>query len=262
MFKSVIRSVGHYVPPKVVTNSDLEKVMDNSNEWIIERTGIRERRFTNDDMPTSRLAELAAIEALKRANLSAQDVDMVVAATLSPDFFFPGIGTVLQHRMGMRAIPALDIRAQCSGLVYGLSTADAFIRSGQAKTVLLVCAEIQHPVLDMSTAGRDMAVLFGDGAGAVVLQAEAISSASERPTAQNNVRGVIDSHLGGDGGGAEFLAMKLPGTARPQFLTVEDVTSKAYQPRMDGKAVFKNAITRMLEAAGVICQRNGIKPFR
>lgn len=253
---SVIRGVGHFVPEKVVTNFDLEKIMDTSDAWITERSGIKERRFTEDDVLTSDIAVAAAEQALKSAGKTAQDVDMVIAATLSPDYFFPGIGVIIQKKMGMRNVPALDIRVQCSGFVYGLATAHAYIRSGMAKTILLSCAEIQHPVLDMTTKGRDMAVLFGDGAGALVIEAQ---PDSEVATVNNKVSGVIDSLLGADGGGAENLTMRSPGTATVGFIQMNDVINKTYQPHMDGKQVFKHAITRMVETANILLQRNGLK---
>ncbi len=256
-YRSVIRSVGHYVPENVVRNADLEKVMETSDAWIQERTGIKERRFEVEGVPTSSLAQKASEMALQRAGLEAKDIDMVIAATLSPDYYFPGIGVLLQRNMKMSHVPALDIRAQCSGLVYGLTTADAFIRSGQAKRILLACAEVQHPVLDMTTAGRDMAVLFGDGAGSVII--EAVED-SERPTVANKKRGIIDSIIHSDGNGAEVLAMKYPGTSTAKFITQADLDQKTYQPRMDGKVVFKNAVTRMLQVAGTLCERNGVKP--
>jgi 3-oxoacyl-[acyl-carrier-protein] synthase-3 len=256
-YRSVIRGVGHYVPENIVRNADLEKVMETTDAWITERTGIKERRFETDGIPTSSLAQKASEKALAQAGMKAEDVDMIIAATLSPDYYFPGIGVLLQRNMKMAHVPALDIRAQCSGLVYGLATADAFIRSGQAKRILLACAEVQHPVLDMSTGGRDMAVLFGDGAGSLIL--EAVED-SERPTVANAKRGVIDSIIASDGTGAEVLAMKIPGTAKAKFITEEDVKDRTYQPRMDGKVVFKNAITRMVQVANALCERNGVKP--
>lgn len=253
---AVIRSVGHYVPSRRVTNADLVELMDTTDEWIRERTGIRERRFIEaPGVKTSDLGYEAAVAALQSAGWKAADVDCIVAATLSPDLYFPGIGTILQHRLGCRNIPAFDIRAQCSGFVYGVSAADAFIRSGQAKRVLLICAEVQSPLLDLTTRGRDMAVLFGDGAAAAAI--EAVESA-ERPTAGNDVRGVIDSMLGSDGSGAETLCVRLPGTANPGFLHAEDVSENRVRPEMDGKLVFKNAVTRMVETASSILERNGI----
>jgi 3-oxoacyl-[acyl-carrier-protein] synthase-3 len=224
--------------------------MDTSDEWITERTGIKERRFVDTSCAgTSELGERAARVALERAGWSAQDVDLIVVATLSPDYYFPGVGVMLQQKLGCRTIPALDIRAQCSGLVYGLSVVDGYVKSRQAKKILLVCAEVQSPVLDLTTRGRDMAVLFGDGAGAVTIEAVE-GTASDR--------GIVDSFLGSDGSGAEVLCMKLPGTATPGFISADDIQQSRVHPSMDGKLVFKNAVTRLLETAGTLLQRNRI----
>ena len=252
--RSQIRSVAHFVPERRVTNSDLSSLMDTSDEWITERTGIKERRFVDPEQTsTSELGERAAREALDKAGWRADDVDLIVAATLSPDYYFPGIGVMLQRRLGSRTVPALDIRAQCSGLVYGLSVVDGFIKSRQAKKVLLVCAEVQSPVLDLSTRGRDMAVLFGDGAGALTI--EGIDA-----TGSEGERGIIDSYLGSDGTGADVLCMKLPGTASPGFISAQDVEEAKVHPHMDGKVVFKNAVTRLLETAQALLKRNKIDP--
>lgn len=248
--KSVIRSVAHYVPERRVTNDDLSAMMDTSDAWITERTGIKERRFVEKGTRTSDLAERAALEALQKAGWAPNEVDLIVVATLSPDFYFPGVGVILQQRLGCRTIPALDIRAQCSGLVYGLSCVDGYIKSRQAKKVLLVCAEVQSPVLDLTTRGRDMAVLFGDGAGALTIEA---SDGADG-------RGLIDSYLGSDGAGAEVLCMRLPGTAAPGFVTTEDIQEARVHPSMDGKLVFKNAVTRLLETASVLLERNRVRP--
>ncbi len=253
---AVIRSVSHHVPTRRVTNDDLSKLMETSDEWITERTGIKERRFIEDDsVTTSTLGEAAARTALEKAGWDAKEVDLIVVATLSPDLYFPGVGVLLQQRLGCRTIPALDIRAQCSGLVYGLSCVDGYIRSRQAKKVLLVCAEVQSPVLDLTNRGRDMAVLFGDGAGALTIEAVESPSASEV-----GGRGILDSYLGSDGSGAEVLCMKLPGTARPGFIKSSDIEEGLVHPKMDGKVVFKNAVTRLLETAQALLMRNKLSP--
>ena len=250
--RAQIRSVAHYVPDRRVTNDDLSKLMDTSDEWITERTGIKERRFVDTTCRgTSELGERAARAALKNAGWDAQELDLIVVATLSPDYYFPGVGVMLQQKLGCRTIPALDIRAQCSGLVYGLSVVDGYVKSRQARKILLVCAEVQSPVLDLTTRGRDMAVLFGDGAGAVTIEAVE-GTASDR--------GIVDSFLGSDGSGAEVLCMKLPGTATPGFISADDIQQSRVHPSMDGKLVFKNAVTRLLETAGTLLQRNKISP--
>jgi 3-oxoacyl-[acyl-carrier-protein] synthase-3 len=251
---SKIISVAHYVPSRRVTNDDLSEQMDTSDAWITERTGIKERRFIeHEGVTTSMLGEEAARRALERAGWQPTDVDLIVVATLSPDLYFPGVGVLLQQRLGCRTIPALDIRAQCSGLVYGLSCIDGYIKSRQARKVLLVCAEVQSPVLDLTTRGREMAVLFGDGAGALCIEAveaDAIGASS----------GILDSYLGSDGSGAEVLCMKLPGTATPGFIRGSDIAQGLVHPQMEGKIVFKNAVTRLLETAHVLLQRNNLTP--
>lgn len=259
LISSVIRGVGHHVPAKVVTNLDLSRLMDTSDEWIIERTGIRERRFVEEGTTTSDLALPAIQMACSRAGVEAKDCDMIIAATLSPDYFFPGIGTVLQHKLGMKNVPALDIRAQCSGLVYGLATADAYLRTGLAKRILLVCSEVQSPILDKTNRGRDMAVLFGDGAGALVIEAQNCPE-GQRPTGHNSTRGVIDSLMGSDGSGAHLLFLKAPGSTTAGFMTQQSLDSGDIHPKMDGRVVFKNAVTRMLEVATAVLERNGLKP--
>lgn len=252
--RTVVRSVAHFVPERRVSNDELSKLMDTSDAWITERTGIRERRFIEQEgVSTSQLGERAAREALTKAGWSATDVDLIVVATLSPDYYFPGVGVMLQQRLGCRTVPALDIRAQCSGLVYGLSCIDGYIKSKQARRVLLVCAEVQSPVLDMTTRGRDMAVLFGDGAGALTLEAQEC-------VGEGNVqdRGIIDSFLGSDGVGADVLCLKVPGTATPGFVRTSDIEEARVHPHMDGKVVFKNAVTRLLETAHTLLTRNQV----
>ena len=250
--RAQIRSVAHYVPERRVTNDDLSQLMDTSDAWITERTGIKERRFVDTTCAgTSELGERAARLALAQAGWNAQDVDLIVMATLSPDLYFPGVGVMLQQKLGCRTIPALDIRAQCSGLVYGLSVVDGYIKSRQAKKVLLVCAEVQSPVLDLTTRGRDMAVLFGDGAGAMTIEAV---------EGDGSHCGILDSFLGSDGSGAEVLCMNLPGTATPGFISADDIQQSRVHPSMDGKLVFKNAVTRLLETAGTLLKRNNLTP--
>jgi 3-oxoacyl-[acyl-carrier-protein] synthase-3 len=251
--QSAIVAVSHHVPGRVVTNDDLSKCMDTNDAWITERTGIKERRFIeHDGVSTASLGEEAARRALAKAGWGASDLDLIVVATLSPDYYFPGVGVLLQQRLGCKTIPALDIRAQCSGLVYGLSCVDGYIKSRQATKVLLVCAEVQSPVLDLSTRGREMAVLFGDGAGALCI--EAVEGAGDA------ARGIVDSYLGSDGSGAEVLCMKLPGTARAGFIQKADLDEAKVHPFMEGKVVFKNAVTRLLETAQVLLKRNNVAP--
>src|SRR6476620_502281 len=196
MPRSVIAGIGMYVPSQVVTNEDLTKYMDTSDAWIQERTGIKERRFANrTEETTTKMGVEAAKMAMERAGVNAEDIDFIVFATLSPDYYFPGCGVLLQRAMRMKEIGALDVRNQCSGFIYALSVADQFIRSGMYKNILVIGSEKHSFGLDLTTRGRNVSVIFGDGAGAVVLQ----------PTEED--RGVLSTHLHSDGADAELLAM-------------------------------------------------------
>lgn len=258
-FRSVIEGVAFKVPDRVVTNTDLEQLMDTSDAWIVQRTGIRERRWVEPEgRRTSELGAQAVAALLDKTGVAAQDVDLLVAATLSPDYYFPGIGTLIQNSLGMRNIPAIDVRAQCSGFTYGLAMVDAFVRTGAYRNAVYVGAEVHSPVLDKSTRGRDVAVLFGDGAGAVLVRGESAGH-SGLPSAQNQVRGVIDSVMGSDGSGAEQLTMRSPGLATPGFVTPEILDSAACRPAMEGRVVFKHAVTRMTEVAHGLLARHGLK---
>jgi len=224
------------VPERVVSNKELSERMDTSDDWIVERTGINERRWVSEDDTGASMALSASTDALEQAGLEAGDVDAIVLATLSPDHFFPGTGVFLQRELGLEGVPALDIRTQCTGFLYGLSVADAWIKSGQYRTILLVGVEIQSTGIDVTTRGRDMAVLFGDGAGAVVLGA----------TDQKG-RGVLSTHLHADGRHAEILWCDAASSARHPRITPEDLEEGRQYPTMVGKEVFKHAVTRMPE---------------
>ena len=245
MYKSVIKGIGHYVPDNVVTNDDLAKIMDTNDEWITERTGIKERRhrtFKFDSQEaTSFYGFKASEKALESAGLTAKDIDYIIFATLSPDYYFPGCGVVLQEMLGCDTIGALDVRNQCSGFVYALSVADAFIKAGQYKNILVVGAEIQSVALDMTDRGRGVSVIFGDGAGAVVL------SASE----DAGVQGILSYNMHSEGKYAEELMIKLPGTNlgwTDRLLTEpENIKSEEIYPYMNGNFVFKQAVTRFPE---------------
>ncbi len=202
MFKSKIAGIGKYVPKNVFTNNDLMKYMDTTDEWIQERTGIKERRYGDRTGETTTTMGVAAAKiAIERAGITPQDIDFIVFATLSPDYYFPGCGVLLQRAMQMKDVGALDVRNQCSGFVYALSVADQFIKSGMYKNILVVGAEKHSFGLDFSTRGRNVSVIFGDGAGAAVLQ----------PTEKEN-QGILSTHLHSDGTHAEILAMYNPGT--------------------------------------------------
>ena len=240
-------STGFYVPERVVKNDEFTQWMDTSDEWIRTRTGIRERHWAADAQATSDLAVEATRVALDRARMKAADLDCIVFATLSPDHLFPGAGVYLQRKLGVTNIPCLDVRNQCSGFVYGLSVADAWIRTGQYKRVLLVGAEIQSAGLDLTTRGRDMAVLFGDGAGVAILG----------PT-DDDGRGVLSTHIFADGTHAELLWADLGGSAHRPILSAEQIEKGLHYPQMQGREVFKYASTRMPASVMEALKVNGL----
>jgi 3-oxoacyl-[acyl-carrier-protein] synthase-3 len=240
-------STGFYVPERVVKNDEFTQWMDTSDEWIRTRTGITERHWAADDQATSDLAVEATRVALDRAGMKAADLDCIVFATLSPDHLFPGAGVYLQRKLGVANIPCLDVRNQCSGFVYGLSVADAWIRTGQYKRVLLVGAEIQSAGLDLTTRGRDMAVLFGDGAGVAILG----------PT-DDDGRGVLSTHIFADGTHAELLWADLGGSAHRPILSAEQIEKGLHYPQMQGREVFKYASTRMPASVMEALKVNGL----
>ena len=250
MRNSKIAGVGHYVPDNVVSNKDLEKLMDTTDEWIRERTGIVERRyFTEGVDTTANMGAAAARKALQMAGLEPKDLDMIVFATLSPDYVFPGSGVLLQRELGIKEIPALDVRNQCSGFVYALSVADQFIKTGMYNNILVVGSEIHSSGLDFTTRGRGVSVIFGDGAGAVVLT-----------PSENNERGILSTHLHADGEFAEELAVLDPGSNKKERLTHEMIDSGSIYPHMNGNMVFKHAVTRFPEVIEEALNKNGYKP--
>jgi 3-oxoacyl-[acyl-carrier-protein] synthase-3 len=252
MKKSIITGMGHFVPQRVVTNDDLAKVMDTNDEWIRERTGIEERRHLgkNSETNTSDLGVKAAEMALKNAGISASDIDFIIFATLSPDYFFPGCGVLIQKKLGCDTIGALDVRNQCSGFIYALSTADAFIRSGIYRNILVIGAENHSFGLDLTTRSRSVSVIFGDGAGAVV-----VSASDEQG------RGIITTNLHSEGEYAENLAVLFPGTQYgwADVLLDEDnpITADEIYPHMDGNFVFKHAVTRFPESVKEAFEKSG-----
>jgi len=247
MRNSKIAGVGHYVPANVVTNQDLEKIMDTSHEWIVERTGIQERRyFTAGTDTTANMGTKAAVKALAMAGLAASELDLIVFATLSPDYVFPGSGVLLQRELGLKNIPALDVRNQCSGFIYALSVADQFIKTGMYNNVLVVGSEIHSSGLDFSDKGRAVSVIFGDGAGAVVL----------RPTEAEN-EGILSTHLHADGELAEELACLAPTSNKKERLTQDMLEDGSIYPYMNGQTVFKNAIIKFPEVIMEALNQNG-----
>lgn len=252
MQKTKIAGIGMYVPANVFTNNDLLKYMDTSDEWIQERTGIKERRYAHrTEETTTTMGVEAAKIAIERAGITPQDIDFIIFATLSPDYYFPGCGVLLQRAMKMKDVGALDVRNQCSGFVYALSVGDQFIKTGMYKNILVVGAEKHSFGLDFSTRGRNVSVIFGDGAGAVVLQ----------PTSNDN-QGILSTHLHSDGTNAEILAMYNPGTHAnhwmkehpvadfkqaeigEMFMSHEMIDNAQNFPNMDGPSVFKVAVEK------------------
>ena len=250
MYNSQIVGIGHYVPENTVTNKDLEKMMDTSDEWIVERTGIHERRWidpkTGDS--TSTMGTKAAKMALENANLTPEDVDFIIFATLSPDYYFPGPGVQVQQQLGIKEIGALDVRNQCSGFVYSLSVADQFLKTGMYKTVLVIGSENHSGGLEKTTRGRGVTVIFGDGAGAVVLQRT------------EEERGILSTHLHSEGRHAEELALIGPATGRwvDRIIEENDPDDASYYPHMNGNFVFKHAVTRFQEVIHEALVTNGL----
>jgi 3-oxoacyl-[acyl-carrier-protein] synthase-3 len=264
-----IAGIGMYVPPNVVSNNDLKQVMDTTDEWIQERTGIVERRYATrfEDTTTTMAVEAAKI-AMQRAGVSTSDIDFIIFATLTPDYYFPGSGVLAQRELGMKEIGALDIRNQCSGFIYALSVADQFIKTGMYKNILLMASETHSYGLDFSTRGRNVSVIFGDGAGAVVLQPTNDSTTSA---------GILSTHLHSDGSEAELLSMMNPGfhagkfvpAKKPNlpeqsfgglFLTKELIEKEDIYPYMDGQAVFKKAVVKFPEVIMEALTANGLNP--
>ncbi len=241
MKKTIIKGTGKYVPPRIVKNEELAQLMDTSDEWIRQRTGIEERHWVPEEggVGSSDLGLEASKIALKRAGWTPEDIDFIIFATLSPDIYFPGSACFLQHKLGLETTPALDIRQQCTGFVYGLTIADAFIRSGQANRILLVGAEVHSTALDLSTRGRDIAVIFGDGAGAVCLEG----------VETNEPVGVLASVLHAQGEFAEILKMDLPSHKQNPSIDEEMIRDGRHYPFMDGRLVFKTAVRKLPQVA-------------
>ncbi|HDJ23923.1 MAG TPA: ketoacyl-ACP synthase III [Candidatus Aminicenantes bacterium] len=236
--RTVICGTGHYLPPQIVTNFDLEKIINTSDEWIRQRTGIVQRHYGTPGVGSSDLATEAAKLAIKDAGIDKSEIDFIIAATLSPDYYFPGIGVLVGSKLGLNGIGALDVRNQCSGFIYALSVADQYIRNGTYQKILLVAAEVQSSNLDHSDEGRDMAVLFGDGAGAVILEANS----------ENDGRGILTTKLFSDGQYACELWMEKPSPKDKPTFSPGLLEEKKYYPRMNGRNVFKHAIEKMPQA--------------
>lgn len=253
MYNSKITGLGHYVPKNIVTNDDLSQIMETSDEWIQERTGIKERRhvIAGEDTTTSMGVKAAKI-AIERAGIDKDDIDFIVFATLSPDYYFPGPGVLVQRDLGIKTVGALDVRNQCSGFVYALSVADQYIKSGMYKNVLVIGSELHSRGLDMTTRGRAVSVIFGDGAGAAVLSRE-----------EDTAKGVLSTHLHSEGEHAEELSLIAPGMGKrwvTDIIEDNDPNDESYFPYMNGQFVFKNAVVRFSEVIMEGLKTNNLKP--
>ncbi|MEC7877336.1 MAG: beta-ketoacyl-ACP synthase III [Bacteroidota bacterium] len=251
MLNSKISGVGIYVPDNVIRNNDLESMMNTSDEWIQERTGIKERRWVNNEkLTTSQMGTYASENAIEDAGISKDDIDFIIFATLSPDYFFPGSGVLLQRNLGIREVGALDVRNQCSGFIYALSIADQYIKSGMYKNILIVGSEVHSGGLDKSPRGRAVSVIFGDGAGAVVLSADESDS------------GILSTHLHSEGKHAEELAVIKPATSFwiDKIIKDENEDGTGYAPYMNGNFVFKNAVVRFEQVIFEALKHSKLKP--
>lgn len=239
MYNSKITGLGFYVPDNIVTNDDLSQIMDTNDEWIQERTGIKQRHWIKEgsNETSATMGAKAAERAIEKSGLSKDDVDFIIFATLSPDYYFPGCGVQIQDMLDMNTVGALDIRNQCSGFVYALSTADQFIKTGMYKNILVIGSEYHSNGLDKTTRGRGVSVIFGDGAGACVLS-----------RTEDNNKGILSSHLHSQGKFADKLIVESPSIKHwvPEILSSEE-EDVSYFPYMDGTFVFKNAVVRFSE---------------
>ena len=252
MYNSKISGLGFYLADNVVTNDDLSKLMDTNDEWIRERTGIEERRWIDrkSEDTTSVMGVKAAKIAISDANLTKDDIDFIIFATLSPDYFFPGAGVMVQDMMDMKTVGALDVRNQCSGFIYALSTADQFVKTGMYKNILVIGSETHSPGLDKTTRGRGVSVIFGDGAGAVVVSRE-----------EDNSKGILSTHLHSQGEHAKELSVISPGLGTrwvSDIIKDNDPNEESYLPYMNGQFVFKNAVVRFSEVINEALEKNNL----
>jgi len=248
MFHSQVVGLGHYVPEEVVTNDMLADRMPTTDQWIVERTGIKQRRFFKEGFDTvSSMGTKAALMACEKAGISHKEVDCIVFATITSDYYFPGSGVLMQRELGLAGIPAIDIKMQCSGFIYALSIADQFIKTGMYKTILVVGSEVQSNAMEFTERDRHVSVIFADGAGACLLRA----------TTENNT-GILSTHLHSDGQFAEELMMEHPGSRLKIRLTPEMLQSGALLPTMNGAVVFKHAVIRFQEVIEEALKANGL----
>jgi len=253
MYNSKIIGLGHYVPENIVTNDDLSKIMDTTDEWIQERTGIKERRWAKpgDGQSTFTMGLEAAKKAISNSGIQKEDIDFIVFATLSPDYYFPGPGVQVQEALEIDTVAALDIRAQCSGFVYSISVADQFIKTGMYKNILVIGSELQSHGIDKSTRGRSISVIFGDGAGATILTRE-----------EDLTKGILSTHLHSEGKHALELATEAPGMGTrwvTDIIKDNDPEDFSYRPYMNGQFVFKHAVKRFSEVITEGLQKNNLE---
>ncbi|CAM4254681.1 3-oxoacyl-ACP synthase III family protein [Zobellia nedashkovskayae] len=253
MYNSKITGLGYFVPENVVTNDDLAKLMDTNDAWIQERTGIKERRHVvKGGDTTTTMGVKAAKIAIERAGIDKDDIDFIVFATLSPDYYFPGPGVLVQRDLGIKTVGALDVRNQCSGFIYALSVADQYIKTGMYKNVLVIGSELHSHGLDMTTRGRSVSVIFGDGAGAAVLSRE-----------EDNSKGLLSTHLHSEGQHAEELSLIAPGMGKrwvTDIIEDNDPNDESFYPHMNGQFVFKNAVVRFSEVIMEGLKTNHLTP--
>lgn len=251
MYHSKITGLGFYVPENIVTNDDLSKIIDTNDEWIQERTGIQERRhIIKGEDTTTTMGVKAAQIAIERSGLEKEAIDFVVFATLSPDYYFPGPGVLVQRDLGLRTVGALDVRNQCSGFIYALSVADQYIKTGMYKNILVIGSEVHSAGLDMTTRGRNVSVIFGDGAGAAILSRE-----------EDLTKGILSTHLHSEGIYAEELVLKAPGMGGrwvSDILEENNPDDESFYPYMNGQFVFKNAVVRFSEVINEGLQANNL----
>ena len=253
MYNSKITGMGHYVPENIVTNNDLSQLMETTDEWIQERTGINQRRWAvkGDGNTTFSMGLKAALNAIKNARIEMESIDFIVFATLSPDYYFPGPGVQIQEALGIDTVGALDVRNQCSGFIYGLSVADQFIKTGMYKNILVIGSELQSRGIDISTRGRSISVIFGDGAGAAILSRE-----------NDTTKGILSSHLHSEGAHALELAAEAPGMGKrwvTDIIADDNSNDMSYRPYMNGQFVFKNAIRRFCEVINEGLKTNNLE---
>ncbi|WP_425237905.1 3-oxoacyl-ACP synthase III family protein [Ulvibacterium sp.] len=252
MYNSKVLGLGYFVPDNVVTNDDLSQVMDTNDEWIQERTGIKERRHViKGEDTTATMGVKAAKIAIDRAGIDKDDIDFIIFATLSPDYYFPGPGVLVQRDLGIKTVGALDIRNQCSGFIYAVSVADQYIKSGMYKNILVIGSEVHSTGLDMTTRGRGVSVIFGDGAGAAVLSRE-----------EDRSKGILSTHLHAEGQHAEELSLIAPGMGKrwiTDIIDEDDPEDVSYYPHMNGQFVFKNAVVRFSEVIKEGLEANNLK---